>query len=110
MFLTGKKTVSSCGPYRKREVFTDEIFQDSLDVPFEDFTIKIPAQYDKYLSQLYGEWRKLPPEEKRFSNHDIYYINLNSRLERNQIKRDIESSTLEGYVVGQIIEFNPYKV
>ena len=109
-FLTGKKTVSSCGPYREREVFTGDIFQDSLDVPFEDFTIKIPAQYDKYLSQLYGEWRKLPPEEKRISNHDIYYINFNSRLERNQIKSDIESSTLEGYVVGQIIESNPYKV
>ena len=109
-FLTGKKTVSSCGPYRKREVFPNDIFKASLEVPFEGGSIKIPSKYDEYLSQLYGEWRKLPPEEKRISNHDIYYINFNSRLDKKQIKRDIESSTLEGYLIGQIIESNPYKV
>lgn len=109
-FLKGKKTVSTCGPYRKREVLSSCIFQESLDVPFEGGSIKIPSKYDEYLSQLYGDWRELPPEDKRISNHDIYYINFNSRLEKKQITRDIESSTPKGYVIGQIIESNPYKM
>ena len=109
-FLTGKKTVSSCGPYRKREVFSSVIFQDCLDVPFEGISIKIPSKYDMYLSQLYGEWRILPPENKRVSNHDIYYINFNTRLDKNRIRQDLNSDTSEGYLVGKAIESNPYKV
>ena len=33
-------------------------------------------KYDQYLTQLYGNWRELPPESKRVSHHDYLYCNL----------------------------------
>lgn len=38
--------------------------------------------YDEYLTHLYGDWRKLPPEEKRVTHHD--YIKLD--LEKSYLK------------------------
>jgi lipopolysaccharide cholinephosphotransferase len=107
-FLKGKKIVSTCGPYRQKEVFCKQLFENSIVVPFESLTIRVPSYYDVYLSQLYGDWHKLPPKEKQVSNHDIFYANFNSRLTREQIMQDIESINSEGIVVNKIVEENPY--
>lgn len=107
-FLRGKRVVSTCGPYRQKEVFGKQVFESSIDVPFESLTIKVPLNYDAYLSQLYGDWGKLPPKEKQVSNHDIYYANFNTRLTKEQIIQDIESINPEGIVINKIVEVNPY--
>ena len=107
-FLRGKRVVSTCGPYRQKEVFGKQVFESSIDVPFDRLTIKVPLNYDAYLSQLYGDWGKLPPKEKQVSNHDIYYANFNTRLTKEQIIQDIESINPEGIVINKIVEVNPY--
>ncbi len=40
-----------------------------VDVTFEGKTYHGPANYDTYLSQLYGDYMKLPPKEKQVSHH-----------------------------------------
>lgn len=53
-----------------------EWFDSYVNLPFESFTIRVPAQYEEYLTFMYGDYMQLPPEEKRRSHHNRYYINL----------------------------------
>lgn len=63
------------GSYREKEILPQEVFTEYIELPFEDFHFKAIAQYDKYLSSIYGDYMKLPPEEKRISHHTFkaYY-------------------------------------
>ena len=40
-----------------------------IDGEFEGKRYRIPAGYDEYLRECYGEYMQLPPEEKRISTH-----------------------------------------
>lgn len=44
--------------------------------PFEDARIYGAEDADAYLARLYGDWRQLPPEEKRVTHHDCVAMNL----------------------------------
>ena len=39
------------------------------DYPFEDRVFRGFSDYDTYLTSAYGDYRTLPPEEKRVSHH-----------------------------------------
>lgn len=43
---------------------------------FEDTYIYGAEEYDLYLKNLYGDWHKLPPKEKRVTHHDYIECNL----------------------------------
>lgn len=47
-------------------------------VPFEDTTICVPTDYDKYLTLVYGPYMQLPAEEKRVTLHNVVKIDLNT--------------------------------
>jgi lipopolysaccharide cholinephosphotransferase len=38
---------------------------------FEDMQTYIPAKYHTYLQRQYGDYMRLPPEEKRVSHHHV---------------------------------------
>ena len=63
-------------PDNKRYFFSREWFAETVDMPFEDITIKIPCGYDSYLKRDYGEYSALPPKEKQVSIHDVYVLDL----------------------------------
>lgn len=55
-----------------KECFPTEIFENYINVSFENRNYKIFKNYETYVIQLYGSnYMKLPPEEKRI-NHDFY--------------------------------------
>lgn len=56
------------GIYQKRP-FKRSALENIIDMPFEDRVFCGMRDYDEYLSNAYGDWRKLPPEEKRVSHH-----------------------------------------
>ena len=66
------------------EVFPLAWFSKAKRVPFEDATILVPEDYDEVLSFMYGDYMKLPPEEKR-KGHGFYFINLKQRLSKEEI-------------------------
>jgi len=54
------------GQYRFKAVMPSEWFAEGTMLPFEGIEINAPAQYEKYLAQLYGsDYMELPPVEKR---------------------------------------------
>ncbi len=56
-----------------------EEYIPQVDVAFEGRTFKGPANYDTYLTQLYGkDYMQIPPESKRHSHHGFtLYFNKN---------------------------------
>ena len=85
----GDKIVSYIEGYDGRKIYQKEWFDDLLDMPFEDTTIKVPKEYDKYLAHVFGDYMQLPPENKRISLHTKYYTNLKERIDINEVHRRI---------------------
>lgn len=63
------------GSYREREILPQEVFTSYIKLPFEDCEFYAIADYDKYLGSIYGDYMKLPPEDKQVSHHTFtaYY-------------------------------------
>ena len=43
------------------------------EIDFEGCTFKAPGHPDEYLQSIYGDWRKLPPPEKRVV-HSLFFV------------------------------------
>ncbi len=65
------------GAWRYKEIMRTDIMGRPTLYKFEDMMIYGAENYDDYLSHMYGDWRKLPPEVKRVSHHDYVEIDLN---------------------------------
>lgn len=57
--------------YGHGEIIPKECFRNVIDVEFENCFFKAPEGYDLILTSYYGDYMKLPPEEKRVSHHDF---------------------------------------
>ena len=51
-----------------------DIFNQTVETPFEDIAVKIPKEYDAYLTKLYGDYMQFPPEEQRKPLHATEHI------------------------------------
>ena len=49
--------------------FTKEIFAEMVDAEFEGIKVCVPAGYKEYLTQIYGDYMQLPPENQRVTQH-----------------------------------------
>jgi len=84
-YVGGKGSKAVCVTQWEGRVFESEWFKDVIEMPFEDTTVTVPRQYDAYLRKLYGDYMKLPPEEKRVP-HPHYFVDLHHRLTLEEIK------------------------
>lgn len=64
------------GAWGERELVSREIIGEPVDYPFEDMVVMGVEKYDQYLTHIYGDWRQLPPENKRESHHDFISLDL----------------------------------
>lgn len=58
------------GAYGKKDIFRKDLFLYFKEVEFEGMKFFAPQECEAYLKQLYGDYMKLPPVEKRISNHN----------------------------------------
>lgn len=76
------------GAWGKREVMPREWFGDGASVSFEGLEVVGPAEYDRYLTQLYDEYMKLPPVEKRKSHHRFTAYQVRRMKDAHQMAED----------------------
>ena len=48
-----------------RHLYPAEVFSKSLKMQFENDSFSVPAGYDTYLMQYYGDYMKMPPIEEQ---------------------------------------------
>jgi len=73
------RTVNFMSEYKWRTVFPADWYGEGRMVPFEDFTARIPAQGEKILCSIYGDYMQLPPEDQRYK-HSMTVIRLGEEV------------------------------
>lgn len=64
------------GPHYMKKKYPKAAFVSAVWKPFEDSELPIPIGADSYLRIAFGDYMKLPPEDKRKPHHDFKYLNL----------------------------------
>lgn len=75
---------------REHEIFPKEWFGNPVELPFEDFSISMPQEYDAYLSRQYGDYMQFPPESQRYSIHGRYFVDLDKRWELDDLRKHLK--------------------
>jgi lipopolysaccharide cholinephosphotransferase len=55
--------------YYKKERNPHAVFDDYINIPFENLNCMVIKEYDKYLKRLYGNYMQLPPIEEQVLRH-----------------------------------------
>ena len=64
------------GAWGKREMVPRTAMGTPTEQPFGPLKIFCPEDADAFLTALYGDWRQLPPEEKRVTHHEYLFLDL----------------------------------
>lgn len=75
-YFESEKCFFAMGPYGMfREIYPKKLFEETKMYKFENIELRGVIDYDRHLRQVYGDYMKLPPEEKRVCLHmeDIKY-------------------------------------
>ena len=70
-FDKGEVIFSYGGLYKERQLFDPKIYDGYQLMDFEDFKVRVPKDWDGYLTGMYGDWRKPPEEKNRVYSHDF---------------------------------------
>jgi len=61
------------GPFRP---YATRYYKDTIMVPFENTEVPVPADYDGYLKEYFGDYMSLPPESDRIPKHELEPVAL----------------------------------
>jgi lipopolysaccharide cholinephosphotransferase len=74
---------------RWKHVFHVNLFEKTMDVPFEDHTYSIICAYETFLRQRYDDYMELPPVEERVPFHEFHcYWNEDHRHPQDSTGND----------------------
>ena len=68
------------GMKRLKEVFPYKVYSETSNMKFEDTKLSGMKYYDDYLSKLYGDYMKMPPENQR-ENHGVEIYDMRGEVE-----------------------------
>ncbi|MCO5113699.1 MAG: LicD family protein [Bdellovibrionaceae bacterium] len=68
--------VNYFGAWKTKEIHKKSWYDERIRLPFNDFEVWAPKEYEQFLSCLYGNYMELPPVETRKSHHKVKYLNL----------------------------------
>ena len=60
-----------------KKKYPKEAFMSAVWKEFEGTSMPIPVGYDAYLREAFGDYMKLPPEEKQIPHHNSVCLDLN---------------------------------
>ena len=70
-FETSEYAGALVGTYGMKEYMKAEVFKSYIELPFEGNLFMCIKDYDAYLTQHYGDYMQLPPEDKRKTHHQF---------------------------------------
>ena len=73
---SGHSGVSLITHYGSREWMRREVFEPGAELPFRDQICSVPKGWDEYLTNLYGNYMQLPPEDKRCTDHANFTVEV----------------------------------
>lgn len=65
----------------RKQTFPIDVYGEGTYLEFEGHQFMAPAKWEVILKSLYGDYMKLPPEEKRNSGHDVIHIDFGKYAE-----------------------------
>ncbi|MBL1407269.1 LicD family protein [Sphingobacterium faecale] len=77
------------GMWGEREFADKKWFEGYCSMKFEGFSVRMPIGYHEYLTNIYGDYMQLPPENKRVSHHHMAYVNLDKRVSLENVLHQI---------------------
>lgn len=66
-----------CGAWGKKEAMPRSWYAEGALLPFEDLDVLAPKEYDRWLTQVYGDYQKLPPADQQIPHHHIHAFDVN---------------------------------
>lgn len=75
-FYDCKYVCNMYSTWREKEIMEASVYGEPVLYDFEGLRIYGPQNADRYLSNLYGDYMCLPPEEKRVSHHAYSHLDL----------------------------------
>lgn len=72
----GNTWANYCGAWGKKEIMPVAWYGQGTPLTFEGLTVMGPEHWDKWLTQVYGNYMQLPPVEKRVGHHYAETIDL----------------------------------
>ena len=67
---TGKRIANHYGAWGVKEIVPAEWYGEGKMMSFSGIPCRVPVEYEKWLTQVYGDYMQLPPPEKRVTHHD----------------------------------------
>lgn len=86
-----ERIVSFSGLYREKEILESKWFDKTILMPFEDFFVRVPSEYDVFMKHMYGDYLKLPPIEQQISKHSHVYDNLSEKCSLEIVRQKINN-------------------
>ena len=68
---TGRYQGLLASKFKEKEIFVAGTFDQLVEMPFEHLMVQAPANYDAILTQMYGDYRQLPPKDKQVNPHEL---------------------------------------
>lgn len=72
----GAKIANHCGAWDKKEIVPAHWYGEGVTMAFEDLQVTVPTHYHNWLTQVYGDYMQLPPEDKRVPHHYVEAFDL----------------------------------
>ena len=77
-------------------IYQKAAFADTSVYSFEGIDVKGPVNADLYLKELYGDYMKLPPQEKRKPHHIHLKLDINKSYLESNVSEIIKNCKIEG--------------
>lgn len=76
--VNGSRLICNHGNWQGRKEYAEKgQYADGIDWIFEGLSVRIPQQYDAYLTQKYGDWKADLPAAQKVGHHSFLFCDTN---------------------------------
>ena len=85
-YNNSEKTILYGGAWDKKEIHSRSTYGSGTIMSFEGIKVIVPEKFDIFLTEMYGDYMKLPPIEKRVGHHGCLAFSSTESYTKRSIK------------------------